>query len=580
MKNKIILTIVVTFVAAFFTTTIKSEPLEVWIYAERTPSYLAPVTYSYEIVESEDIKDVANLDIVTSGPKGQVSSLYIRGADSDQNLITLNGIPIKDHSSPTGTDDIGQHNFTGISSVEIIKGPMSSVYGANASGGVINLISDVSYNSYATLSVGSNNSSTKKVQVSDISNRLAYTISAEQQSTDGISVYPGGSETDPYDSTNYNLNFMYYGDIANYRLNFINELNNSNLDGITDTEDYTGKWHWTNLQFDANTNNSRFAFNNSNHNRTYTKDGLLEGNYKSNTNTFLASHILNFNKADVTIGAEHENVDANFLTNIRGAFPYTSSVDKTRNTNGIFVNTNILTEDNFIISTGLRYDSIDEFGNKVTGRYGLHKNGYRGSVSLGYRIPTLYEMYGQDNYGFNGNPNLKEEDTIGLELGYNNDIFDTAVFVTQESNAIIYDGTYVNDADKSYTKGIETSINHSIDDYFITGNVAFTDARKSNGGQKLRRPKLTSNVKVARIINGIEYSTKANYYGKHKDIDSKTFATIDKSSVITYDAELKHLKDNVEIFAGIYNISNKEYERPDGYSQLGRNWKAGFKVYF
>jgi vitamin B12 transporter len=580
MTNKIILTIVATFVAAFFTTTVKSEPLEVWIYAERTPSYLAPVTYTHEFVETEDIKDVANLDIVTSGPKGQVSSLYIRGADSDQNLITLNGIPIKDHSSPTGTDDIGQHNFTGISSVEIIKGPMSSVYGANASGGVINLLSDVSHESYATLSVGSNNANKQKIQVSDTSDRLSYTINVEREATDGISVYPGGSETDPYDNKNYNLNFFYYGNNANYRLNYINELNNSNLDGMSDTDDYVGKWNWKNLQLDATTNNSRFAFNNSNHNRTYTKDGLLEGNYKSNTNTFLVSHILNYDSADVTIGAEHENVDANFLTNIRGAFPYTSSVDKTRNTNGFFINTNIQTEDNTVISTGIRYDSIDGFGDKVTGRYGLHKNGYRGSVSLGYRVPTLYEMYGQDNYGFTGNPNLKEEDTIGLELGYNNNIFDTAVFVTQESNAIIYDGTYVNDSDKSYTKGIETSVAHHINDYFISGNIAFTDARKSNGEQKLRRPKLTSNVKVARIINGIEYSTKANYYGKHKDINSKTFATIDKGSVVTYDAELKYLKDNIEIFAGLYNINDKNYERPDGYSQLGRNWKAGFKVYF
>jgi outer membrane receptor protein involved in Fe transport len=76
------------------------------------------------------------------------------------------------------------------------------------------------------------------------------------------------------------------------------------------------------------------------------------------------------------------------------------------------------------------------------------------------------------------------------------------------------------------------------------------------------------------------YSTKANYYGKHKDIDSKTFQTVDKGSTILYDAELKYLKDNIEIFTGLYNISDTKYERPDGYSQLGRNWKAGFKVYF
>lgn len=580
MKNKIIKTLAAVFITAFFTTTAYSEPLEVWIYAERTPSYISSVTYSQDIVTPEDINDVAALDILTSGPKGQVSSLFIRGADSDQNLIALNGIPIKDHSSPTGTDDIGQHSFTGIQQIEIIKGPMSSLYGANAAGGVINLVSDISHQSYIKADVGSNNAITKEVQISNTIDRLAYTFNLDQENTDGISVYPDGDETDPYDSTNMNFNVLYYGDNINYRLNYIDELNNSNLDGMGDTKDYTGKWHWTNTQFDVNTNNTRFVLNNSKHKRTYTKDGLLEGNYDSNTNTIHLSHLLQFNQTDVTLGTEHEKVDAKFLTNIRGPWPYTSNVNKSRSTHGIFVNTSIETDNNAVISSGIRYDDIEGFGDKLTGRYGLFKNGYRGSLSLGYRVPTLYEMYGEDNYGFTGNPDLKEEDTVSLEIGYANAFFDTAVFVTQENNAIIYNGTYVNDSDNSYTKGVETKFTYDINDYFITANTAIIDAKTSEGKQKLRRPKYTSNVEISKLVNNVLYSTKANYYGKHKDIDSKTFQTVDKGSTILYDAELKYLKDNIEIFTGLYNISDTKYERPDGYSQLGRNWKAGFKVYF
>lgn len=580
MKNKIIKTLVAVFFTAFFTTTAYSEPLEVWIYAERTPSYLSSTTYSQDIIDPDDINDVAALDIITSGPKGQVSSLYIRGADSDQNLISLNGIPIKDHSSPTGTDDIGQHSFTGIQQIEIIKGPMSSLYGANAAGGVINLVSDVSYDSYATIDVGSNNANKKEIQLSESIDKLSFTINLEHDQTDGISVYPGGDEADPYDSANMNLNFLYYGDNANYRLNYIDELNNSNLDGMGDTKNYKGKWHWTNLQLDANTNNTRFVFNNSTHDRTYVKDNQLEGNYNSNTNTYYVSHLLQYAQTDTTIGLEHEKVDAKFLTNIRGLYPYTSTVDKDRDTTGVFVNTSIETTNKGVISTGIRYDTIEDFGDKISGRYGLFKNGYRGSVSLGYRIPTLYEMYGEDNYGFAGNPNLKEEDTISLEVGYANAFFDTAIFVTQETNAIIYNGTYINDNDKSYTKGIETKITYDINDYYISGNTAIIDARSSSGEEKLRRPKLTSNIEISKVVNNMLYSTKANYYGKHKDIDSQSFQTIDKDSTILYDAEVKYLKNNLEIFTGLYNISDVNYERPDGYSQLGRNWKAGFKVYF
>ena len=164
MKNKYKL--VAAFCAAFLMTPVYAQELVIYVYADRTPSSVASTTYSYESVEVEDLEEVSSLDILTSGPKGQMSSLYIRGADSDQSLITLNGISIKDQSSPTGTDDLGQHNFTGISLVEVYKGPMSSLYGANAAGGVVNLISDVTGRSYAGVTIGSNNLLAGETQLS------------------------------------------------------------------------------------------------------------------------------------------------------------------------------------------------------------------------------------------------------------------------------------------------------------------------------------------------------------------------------------------------------------------------------
>ena len=102
----------------------------------------------------------------------------------------------------------------------------------------------------------------------------------------------------------------------------------------------------------------------------------------------------------------------------------------------------------------------------------------------------------------------------------------------------------------------------------------------SNGNQKLRRPKVTNNLKVAKVIDDIVYSFDVDYYGKHKDINSKTFEKIDVTPVVTYNTELNYEKNNLEVFAGIYNISNKQYERPNGFSQLGRNFKVGFRKYF
>ena len=577
MKNKYKL--VAAFCAAFLMTPVYAQELVIYVYADRTPSSVASTTYSYESVEVEDLKEVSSLDILTSGPKGQMSSLYIRGADSDQSLVTLNGISIKDQSSPTGTDDLGQHNFTGISLVEVYKGPMSSLYGANAAGGVVNLVSEVTGRSYAGATIGSNNLLAGEIQVSGKAQELDYSLTLGKETSDGISVYPDGAEDDPYDNENVNLNLLYSSDYESIRLNYITETNFTNLDSMSDTLNYTGKWNWTNTQLDYNNETSRLVLNNSNHKRVYTKDNLVEGDYDSTVNTLYGSHLINLTNTDLIVGAELEKIDAKFLTNIRGMWPYTSSVNKERTSKGMFVNTNIML-DGIVLSSGVRYDTVDGFGDRTTGRIGVYKDGARVSVSTGYRIPTLYEMYGQDNYGFNGNPNLQEESTISYEVGYKTNYSDTAVFVTKENDAIIYNGTYVNDDDTSYTKGIENKITFELDGLFITNSVSYIEAKQSNGNEKLRRPKLTNNLKVSKLVDDFVYSFDVDYYGKHKDISSTTFQTIDVSSIITYNTEMKYNKNNLEVFAGIYNISNEQYERPNGYSQLGRNFKLGFRKYF
>src|SRR5210317_48763 len=566
--------------AAFFVPSVHATELTIYVYADRTPSSVASSTYSYDIVDSNSLNDVSSVNVVTSGPKGQMSSLYIRGTDSDQSLITLNGIPIKDHSSPTSTDDIGQHNFTGIRSIEIYKGPMSNLFGANAAGGVVNLISDISTRSYVSSTIGSNNLVKGQIQISYNSSDIDYTINLQAESTNGISVYPNGEETDPYKNKNLNLNILYPNQYGNIRLNHINETNFTNLDSMYDTKNYTGEWNWNNTQLDYNNDVIRFVINNSNHKRTYTKDNELEGNYQSKVNSLYSSYMVNYKNTDVIIGSELEKVDANFLVNIRGQYPYTSSVDKKRTTTGLFVNSNTIHLNSLVLSTGIRYDNIDNFGEKITGRVGVFKDGWRGSISTGFRIPTLYEMYGQDNYGFTGNPSLKEESTINYEVGYSNYFSDTAFFVTKENNAIIYNGTYINDQRQSHTQGIENKLTYEIYGFYLLNNFSYTLAKQSDGEQKLRRPKIINNFTISKIIKNTVYSVDINYFGKHRDINSKTFMPIYVDGVTTLDAEINYEKNNIEMFAGIYNITNKQFERPNGYSQLGRNFTLGFRKYF
>ena len=97
----------------------KAEPLEITIYAFRTSNDLAYKTYSFDVIEPEEIKTLPVVNMVQSGPDGQLSSIFLRGTNSNHTLITLNGIAIKDHSTPQGTDDLSQHSFLGVDRIDV-----------------------------------------------------------------------------------------------------------------------------------------------------------------------------------------------------------------------------------------------------------------------------------------------------------------------------------------------------------------------------------------------------------------------------------------------------------------------------
>ena len=577
--NKIIL--LVTVIAVFFCgqSLAKVEPLEVTITIPRTASDMATSTYSYDVIDVDTAADtVPGIDIVQNGPPGQSSSLFIRGTESDHSLITLNGISIKDHSTPSGADDFSQHNLIGVDRLAVIKGPMGSTYGPNAAGGVIDMQTDAYGESYIDVSVGSNNFISKEISLTDKdkTDRHNIRVVANQTTTDGISVYAGGDEKDPYETNTFNIVYDYMGDGYSLKLNKIKDQNDMSLDsGSADVLNYTGDWEWNNNQIDFSTTNTRVVLNNSEHDRIYNKDGVIDTN-DSESNTYYVQHTFNKDTYDASLGWEYNEATANFSTNINN---YVSSVNEKRYVSGLFFEVDRAYENGGILSVSSRYDNVSDFDSKVSSRIGYAYNNYRASYSQGYRLPTLYEMYGIDSYGYNGNPNLTAEDIDSYELGYRFGSFDTAIFYIEESNAITYDNqTYTNVEEGGSSKGVELSYTKEVYGVDLASNITYTDAKLNNGSDKLRRPMWTSNSSLSKNIMDINAKLAMNYYGDHKDIDSATWQTIDKDSITTFDVELNKSHENKMIYLGLYNITDEQYEQPDGYNQMGINFQAGFKV--
>ena len=557
-----------------------SEPLEITIYAMRSASDLQHKTYTYNYVEAESFKDL-DLNIVQSGTEGQMSSTFVRGTNSNHTLFTLNGMPIKDHSTPTGVDDISQHSMIGVNSVEIIKGPMATVYGPNAVGGVVNMTSFATTEKFVDLSIGSNATQTQTIKHGEYYNGHLLDFTLQNKKSEGISVYPEGDEQDGFETQNYSIRTT--SNVGDYWINtnFNSKHNEADLDNSgSDALNYTSDWQFTNQYVDliSPTGNSKLAFNNVTHERTYNNNGTVD-TYDSNTQTLLGTHLVKIDKTDISLGIENEKIKADFDTNIGG---YVSSVNKSRHNQGYFVNIDQLITNDLLFTLGTRYDNLSSFDNQQTYRIGLGYDGWRTSYSTAYKAPTVYEMYGQDNWGFLGNPNLDPEKSQTYEIGYGNQFIDFALYKTTIDNLLVYQGnTYQNDTATSIRKGADVTLTVHKDNIRFLNKTDYVIAQDSNGTELLRRPQWQNNMNVTWYDNkNISISADWNYYGSHIDIDSTSWQRKNVASTSTFDVGAKYIKDKVTYYTTVNNMFDKQYERPDGYNQNGRTLTAGFKINF
>ena len=547
---------------------VKAE-LEVTIYAFRNSNDLTQKTYSYDVVPSEDLNTVSSINLVQSGPDGQMTSLFTRGTNSNHTLITYNGIPIKDNSTPLGTDDISQHSFLGVDLLEVIKGPMSSVYGPNAVGGTINMVSQPNTENSIDVSYGSNNTKQTTIKLGEYYGNTIVDLSLQKETSDGISVVDG-DEDDGYNNANYHLQ------VSNGAHNFkkMQTHNKVDLDDQVDTTDYTSSWKFDNNYYSWQPNkDTEITVNNANHKRNYNKSGV-EDNYKNTTNTILGKHTLHNKNSSYTFGTEHEFTNVKFDTAISD---YVSSVDKDRTNNGYFFSIDNTTEHDVQLHTGIRLDTPNTFDEQLTYRIGAEKNGVRLSYATGYKSPTVYEMYGVDNYGFLGNENLVPEKTQTYEIGYRNNLLDVVYFNTNIDNLLKYQGnTYVNDNKKSNRHGVELGLTHEIGPVILENNMTFTIAEDGDGNELTRRPKWMNTLSAKYKI----VSFKVNYFGEHLDIDNTTYETVSMPAVTTADLFTEFEKGGLTFYGKLSNITNEDYERPDGYNQNGRTFNLGFKKTF
>ena len=574
-------------------------------YILRDPSVLTTASMSVDYIDQYTIENTNTIDtvqaiaratglnVVQSGPTGQQTSVFMRGMNSNHTMVAINGVAIKDHSTTGGLHDIGSDFIKHVTGIQVVKGSQGTLYGANAVGGVINFITTDSYANSISTTTGSNNTKGLTLKIHRNIDNHSVSVIADGTTSDGISVAPSGTEKDGFDANNITINTKSTWDDVEIKTTLIRRESDADLDnGTSDDLDYTAENNMNLYQLSGKVNTGLGSYNLTFSRTEYDRDyynGTEHDEYDSSSNTVLLTNTIQKDKWDITPGIEYEEFEGSFDN--RGQY-YSASVDTGGENIGYFVNGNMIVSDKLLLSAGVRQDDPSLFGDYTTYRLGgtYDLTGalqLKGNYATSVKTPTLYEMHGSDNYGYNGNPNLLPEEAVSTDLGFEfkfkESVLDFVYFSTDLDNLITYgNSTYSNASGKSNRHGAELKFNTLVSEniYWRT-NATFTIAEDGNGTQVLRRPKWTGLTAVD--YKKDSWTTTAEYLhtGSHLDIDSATYATITKPSVGVANFHTNYeINENSNVIFSLNNAFDKTYERPDGYAQHGRNILLTYKLKF
>ena len=174
----------------------QAEVAPVVVTANRVPTPASEVGSSVSVITSEDLdheqvplvsdalRYVPSVNVTRSGGPGQITSVFTRGADSDHTLVLIDGIQANDPTSPTGAFDFSTLTVNDIDQIEVIRGPQSTLWGSNAIGGVINIITkrgEGPLGGYLYTEDGSFNTYREGLGVSGGNKTVNYSLSLSQQ---------------------------------------------------------------------------------------------------------------------------------------------------------------------------------------------------------------------------------------------------------------------------------------------------------------------------------------------------------------------------------------------------------------
>ena len=541
------------------------------------------------------LKTISGLNVYQSGDKGQSSSVFTRGAESNHTLVLLNGISINDQSVTDGMHDFGQDFVQSIQQIEIYKGSGGAHFGPSAIAGAINFITAINYtNSYSISGFDGRNNSVNGNYTKVTDNAWHLNINATGNQSNLGSATADGTEDDGTFNKQLNLNVeKWINDNTKVRSTFYVRETRTYYDDM----DYNGELGYVmdNTMQALQTGIDRVSQNSEDsltfHWHAYGKDiddGGFADSYDSQSLVARFEKKINSSeKSSFGFGSEYKYDWGSFIN--EGSF--NSSTKGHVKDLGIFANAGYKIFDNSILSFYGRRDNHNTAGRNNTYKLSYIQtiNNFKFGVSnaTGLRNPTLYELFGSNNYGYKGGINLKAEKSRTNEIFGSYDLFDNLILKSTAYRVTFLDRLEFNSGftatenkqiDLS-NEGLESELIYEGQNQKFSTFITFSKSKTEKGASQQRRPDLNYGANFyKKFINSAvgPFNMNLNYKftGKHLDYDGG--AAVAKSTKIVDVIFSKNLLGSIWDLS-ITNLLNEKYERPLTYSKDGRRIAIGLR---
>ena len=548
---------------------------------------------------SDLIKLIPGFDVFQSGQKGQQTSIFTRGSESNHTLVLLNGIAINDQSVTDGLHDFGQDFIQTIQQIEVYKGANGVHFGPSAIAGAINFITDIDYiNSYSASSaifeniLRNNSASGNYYKITDSGWHLNFKSAVTQIETN--SAIAKGHEDDSAKNYQINLNSIkWINENLKFRSTLYSRKTKTDYDGsATDEKGYVAYNRMYALQsgFEHKSKNSEnnLTFHYHNYDREYHNAGYLDEYYSESLVAKVDRSLKINNKISLGYGSEYK-YDWGFFEN-RGS--YTASTKGHMKDLGIFANTGYKINNNQILSIYGRTDYHNTTGRNQTYKLNftqiLGQFKFGATHSTGLRNPSLYELYGSDNYGIGGNTKLNPEKSKTNELYVQYNFSEKIKFTSTGYRAKVFDRIESNSAYSMHEnelidinqEGLESELLFNVNNQIISLFTNFSKSRKANGQAQARRPDLSYGANYSKKIESNLYgpfNLNLNYKYTGQFIDYDGSKNSRQKSTDLVDLSIKKNWFDSIVSINLSNLLNERYEKPASYSQDGRKISFNYR---